>query len=261
MSIKNASDLLASSQLGRRDGLLWEWNGTDVSQFGDGDGTPTAVNGGTETGTLAAATLASSSQDVQTDKALVYTHSGATNVDVYYPINDLPPLPERFRIVAKLGPRESSNLGVGTYPGVILAWQDGTHFMRLQSNGSKSALIIVTGNGDIGSPTVYSSANDVSTTQSQDLGTLVDIYCSLGEPDTGVDPKMHFIVKPFNSTGFLGVGASTFSWTAAGGATPPNTSWNSGWQSGGTVRRPGIMFRETGTAGSGYVGMFKIYEV
>src|SRR5210317_1296149 len=147
MSIWNASNLLASSQLSRRDGLLWEWNGTDVSQFGDGDGTPTAVNGGTATGTLAAATLATATQDVQTDKALVFTHTGASNVDSYYIINDLPPLPERFRIVAHLGPRETSNLGANTYPAIVLAWQDGTHFMRLYANSAKNALLVVTGNG------------------------------------------------------------------------------------------------------------------
>lgn len=242
--------------------LIWEWNETDVSQFGDGDGTPTAVNGGTETGTLAAVTLASSPEDVQTDKALVYTHSGASNVDSYYLINDLPPLPERFRIIAKLGPRESSNLGVATFPGIVLAWQDGTHLMRVQSDSAKNALIVITGNGNAASPTVYSVAGDLPVGQTNDVGTLLDVYCSLGEPDTGVDPKMHFIVHVFNAASIFECSTSVYgSWVNNGGATDPATGWDSGWQSGGTVRRPGIMFRELGAAGSGYVGMFKIYEV
>lgn len=262
MSLRNASSQLASSQLGSGGRLLWEWNGTDVSQFGDGDGTPNAVTG-TETGTLAASTLSSPNTDATAENVLLYTHTGGT-ADVFFTINDLPPLPERYLLQVQLGPRNGSSYGLNTIPSVVLAFQDATHFIRVGStSSSNNDFRMFTGNGDVGSASVSSFSTQLSVTPvfADDAGVIVEAWCMLAEPDTGVDPRFHVTLAPVQGSGKLDVRASTHGWTAQGGATAPSTSWDSGWQSGGSIRRPGIWFRELGTAGKGYIGMFKIFEV
>jgi hypothetical protein len=256
MSIRSASNLVASAQLAGGGGgrLIWEWNGTDVSQLGDGDGTPNAVVG-SPTGSLAAAVLGYSGYDEPTDNVLKYTHTGSTSTTAFYIINDLPELPERFIVQVKMGPREST-LSPNTSPRLVLAYQDPTHHMTWSNNGASSDLLVAANGSDGVTALCYTSG--ISEAQ-YESGSIHTVDCTLGEPSSGVDPRMSFFAS--NPNGNLFVRASNSGWSSVGGATCPNSSWDSGWQTGGTIRRVGIAFDEKSSAGSAWVTDLKIYGV
>jgi hypothetical protein len=265
MPIRNASNLVASTQLtggGAGGRLLWKWNESDVSQFGDGDGTPTSTSTGSDlNGTLSVATLSGGSSDV-TGPVLKYTHTGTAGDEAQYVINDLPDsMPERYVIRAHLGPREGTSYGQGTMPAILLAYQDSTHLMKISANGARTSLLVTTGNGSTSTGGDQCFAGVISNSYLQDdSGLFIDIYCAIKEPDTGVDPEMIFVGRPIMPGTPLVVRANRSGTWTADGATCPTTSWDAGWQTGGTCRQPGIVFREL-AAGAGYVGMLRIYEV
>lgn len=238
--------------------LLWEWNGTDVSQFGTGDGTPDSTYQGPAAGTIAAAQITNPDDDAYRGNVILYTHSGGDgDTTCWWSINDLPTLPERYLIRAVLGPRDNGagRWGEDTGPGITLAWQDSTHHVRIARASTAANLLLLMGNNTDGSDN-YRYSSTLTGNKNTDGGTLVEVLCVLGDPTTGVDPNMQFRVDA-DSSSRLQVFATTHTWSSVG--TNPAV-WDSSWQTGGTIRQPGLFFREEGIGGKGYIADFKIFS-
>ena len=229
MSLKKASNLLASSQSGVRGGqrVLWEWNGADITQFGDGAGNGDSSYGSPD-GTLSVGATPGSGIDVPSGNALIYTTGSATNAIEYYKINDLPPLPERFIFRARLGP-ETSNCKA-----IMCFGQDATHHMAFCWAVSQSTYQLANNNSGVWEAGLYLRTGGPGTVQS---GAVFEIDAMLRHPDTGVDPQICLDVRGpgVSATGY-GKGGET--WTAWGGS---GAAYDSSWQSGGDLT-PAISF-------------------
>lgn len=253
MSIWNASNLLASTQIAGGsivEGVeaLWSWNGTDITQFGDGAGTPDYVVNGAN-GTFSVGAVPTSGVDVPTGNVLRYASGSATTGYAYFLINDLPPLPERYVIRARLGPRELPN----TFPRIVCVAQDGTHNAIIGYGGSAGIYAVLDNNADSVSAAHYLLNSSLTD---QEAGVVVEIEVIAGEPSSGVDPRINLILRDARG-GLVAYGKGGPTWTVLG--SPP-AIYDSSWQSGGTIRRPGLAFYCNGSGGTdAWVGELQIF--
>lgn len=260
MSIKNVSNLLASSQVRNvGSGLLWTWNGTDVSQFSDGAGNPSSGYS-SPNGTIAADTITSPIGDAYSGNVIKYSYSGGdSDAAAWFVINDLPELPERYLVRAQIGPRDNgaSRAGENTSPGIVLAYQDATHNVRVSRAASPTTtLTIWTANNSDGISNVRYVAGPTANLN-DDGGTFVEVLCITTDPDTGLDPSMMLRLEADSGVPTRAWGLGT-TWSALG--SPP-AMWDSSWQSGGRFKNLGVWFQELGASGTGYIADLKIYEV
>ena len=224
MGLRNASNLLASSQLSGGGGgreVLWEWNGVDVSQFGNGVGGPTSTKG-SPTGTLSVGTLTSPGGDMVQDTVLIYTAGGTNTTVSYFEINDMPALPERYTVRCRISDRAGSTYAA---PAISAFGQDHLHW---------GGAFVLTGNLLTG---VFADNVDAFFVSNQLTGTLatvdpcghfIEIDVTAREPDTGVDPE---VVLRWKTADRGDERAMNGAWTA----------WDSSWQSGGSVRNVGLL--------------------
>lgn len=237
--------------------LLWEWNGVDVSQFGDGVGGPTATDLAAITGSLAAAPFAvNTTETSQNYNRLIYTHTGGTG-RAWYMINDLPVLPDRYMLEGVLGGR-TTGTATNTEANIVLMYQDVTHNFVLRRKGSDATIAQIRGgNGDDGINT--GSFRDMGGNfWNSEYGTPFAAMLDTRDPFVGGDPGFR-VTLDTNSDGThlsANVGGS---WTAFGGGTLPSTTWDAGWQTGGSMKNVGIAFEEGGAPGSNFVGALRIY--
>ncbi|MCP4204211.1 MAG: hypothetical protein GY769_20030 [bacterium] len=239
--------------------VLWAWDGSGVTQLGDGDGTPDGVIG-TPTGTIAKSTIATESPvnlDASDAPIVVHSFTGSSGTPTaFYTFNDVPTLPDRFIVEARLGPRQAGNLGLNCTPHLIIGYQDPTHrvsFYRVSTN-----IRAVTGNGDDGI-NVGAFIDLTGSVLNTDEGTWMRVTLDLREPDASNDPGMRILanVLPFGAEE-QDILASTSAWTAFGGGTSPASSWDAGWRTGGSIKNVGIAFTEHAAAGQGYMGDMRI---
>jgi len=227
--------------------VLWEWNGTDITQFGNGSGTPDNTYGSPD-GTLSVGAVPTSGIDVPSGDVLIYTTGTATSAHAHFLINDLPPLPERFIYRARLGPKTGA---VTCEPFMIFAEQDATHWIGTAYSVG-GALQIQLGNNVDG----LISAAHYLVTSITDLssGIVVEVDVMLRNPDTGVDPQINATLREARA-GVVGYGKGGASWSSFG--SPP-AIYDSSWQSGGTIRQPGIGFLCNGSALTAWIGELQI---
>jgi len=247
----------ASGESGQE--TLWEWNGNDISQFDS----PLSYGGGN--GTLSVATYPAG-LDVPRRNRLVYTHDGSPAVRAgrLYWINDLPTLPDAYVVEATLGPRNELTLGANTAPGVAVLGQDTAHFLLFGRGGAgfQDDLNLEITNGvtyDVGArwTTMLTGAMD-RTDEGYRVRMLVDLRDPTGSTDPGISlyllrPGMEAVTR-----------ASSVGWTGSGGSPPPDpsSSWDAGWQSGGTCKNVGLNFLHDATAaGSAYITDFRVLTV
>lgn len=230
-----------------QDDIIWEWNGTDITQFGNGSGTPDHTYG-TPDGTLSVGAVPTASTDVPSGNVLLYTTGTATSAHAHFYINDLPSLPERFIYRARLGPR----VGAGTtQPMLIAGGQDELHWIGT-AYSTGGALQIQFGNNRDG---IFTAAHYlVSSISDENTGLLVELDCMLIDPDTGVDPQINLGVREFRG-GLWSAGLGGPAWSTFG--SPP-AIYDSSWQSGGTIKNPGVAFLCNGTAAVSWVGELQI---
>lgn len=232
-----------------QDDVLWEWNGSDITQFGDGAGTPDYVVNGAN-GTFSAGAVPTSGVDVPTSNVLRYASGSATSAYAYFLINDLPDLPERYVIRARLGPRELSN----TFARVVCMAQDATHAALIGYGGSAGTYAVLCNNTD--SVTAAHTLLNSSLTD-QEAGVVVEIECMAGEPSSGVDPRINMILKEARG-GLIAYGKGGPTWSTIG--SPP-AIYHSSWQLGGSIRRPGLAFYCNGIGGTAaWVGELQILQ-
>lgn len=232
--------------------LFWEWNKTDVSQF-----TLVGSNPNPPTGALAVTTFPSG-YDASELPILQYTHGvNGTTTRVFYEINDLPDLPDRFIFQGRIGPREATSLGANTVPGLLVAYQDVTHYMVLQPRGGGITVGFQTGNGNDGLVVGSQSSGTVNRSNGEE-GSYLRVGCEYREPNAGADPGMRWWLDTVDDG--LRLKASSGNWAGFGGGTNPSVAWDAGWRTGGTIKRLGIVFTEiAGGAGSGFADDLRIF--
>jgi hypothetical protein len=226
-----------------QDNVLWEWNGMDITQFGDGAGTPDYTYG-TPDGTLSVSTP--TLPDVPSGNVLRYTTGTATSALALFAINDLPTLPERFIYRIRLGDYDT-----GCAPSALFAAQDGTHHFHFGWYTTQTTWAIGNNNSGIYEAGIYLRAGGPGAI---DSGIVFEFDVMLRDPDTGVDPQMNAIVSDYGivNQGYVKGGAV---WTTWGGSS---AAYHSSWQSGGSVKNPGVMFTCNGTAQTSWIGELQI---
>ena len=231
-----------------QDDIIWEWNGLDITQFGNGSGTPDNTYG-TPDGTLSVGAVPTGSIDVPSANVLIYTTGTATLAHAHFLINDLPTLPERFIMRARLGPKTGS---VTCEPILIVGEQDELHWVGTAYNTS-GGLQLQLGNNRDG---LISAGQFIAVTGVGDesSGIIVELDCMLRDPDTGVDPQINIALREARG-GALGYGLGGPAWSGFG--TPP-AIYDSTWQSGGTIKQPGIAFLCNGSALTAWIGELQI---
>jgi hypothetical protein len=227
--------------------VLWEWNGLDITQFGNGSGAPDHTYG-TPDGTLSVGAVPTASTDVPSGNVLLYTTGTATSAHAHFYINDLPSLPERFIYRARLGPRVG---GGTTQPMLIAGGQNELHWIGT-AYSTGGVLQIQFGNNRDG---IFTAAHYlVSSLGDENTGLLVELDCMLIDPDTGVDPRINMGLREFRG-GLWSAGLGGPAWSTFG--SPPAV-YDSSWQSGGTIKNPGVAFLCNGTAAVSWVGELQI---
>lgn len=232
--------------------VFWQWNGTDVTQFGDGVGGPTAEQG-TTTGTLTVETL--DAPDSSAVNVLEYTHSGTDGVDAYYVINDLPALPNRFTILARMGPREVTGYD-NTRPGIIVFWQDATHFgyIARPSTAANLRFSMCNDTAEDDGRVDYNGTTIVTSPGNFPDGTYMAIDMDITDPTVSTDARI--------SVGVYGQGWGDTTYLTQSTGTEVGTgnkvadSWDN-WAAS-TVKNIGICFREFTGGGSTYITDLKI---
>ena len=229
--------------------VLWEWNGTDITQFGNGSGTPDSTYGSPD-GTLSVGAVPTAGIDVPSGNVLKYTTGTATSSAAVFFINDLPTLPERFIYRIRLGPYVA-----GCAPQVLLAAQDATHNFVFTWYQDETTWQLGNNNSGIFEAGVYLRAGTATYgPETVDSGVLFEFDVMLRDPDTGVDPQMNATVMNYGMVkpGHVKGGKS---WTTWGGSS---AAYHSSWQSGGTIKNPGVLFTCNGTAQVGWFGEMQI---
>lgn len=253
MPVRKASHLTANAQAYGivEAGILWEWNGTDITQFGDGAGTPDYTYGSPD-GTLSVGTVPGSGADVPSGNVLIYTTGSTPGTTAHYVINDLPVLPERFIYRARVGPVVG---GVLAESCMVFARQDQLHWMGTAYNAS-SRLQAQFGNNRDGLYTAAHFINPDSKILSIPSGILIEADCMLREPDTGVDPQINVVIREARALiSAFGKGGDT--WSSFGA---PPAIYDSSWQSGGTIKQPGVAFLNNGASQQTWIGELQILE-
>ena len=209
--------------------LLWEWNGADISQFGDGAGTFDYTTG-TPVGTLSVGAMPVSGADYPDEDVLIFTNGAGTLASGFYLINDLPPLPERFIYRARVGQRTA-----GSGPLVALGMQDATHHFSFGLEVDQSGLVLCGNNTD-----GYWLGGLVKavTSIAYPSGLTIEADVMIRHPDTGVDPQVNILIESAVQSDGEAYGKGGRSWTPWGGAS---ALYDSSWQSGGPLK-PGIGF-------------------
>ena len=251
MSIRSASNLAASVQLAGGGGggaeILWEWNGVDITQFGDGAGTPDEVSG-SPNGVLSVGAAPTSGVDVPSSNVLLYTPGSNTGNNIAnFLANDLPSLPERYIMRARIGPKEST-----CNPLVCCIYQDKSHKMGLGWGGSSGLHVNFFNNTDGTTSGHYISNTSLPQV---DVGLVIEVDCLAVEPSSGVDPRLAMLIQECRyGIAAYGKGGPT-SWGSWGG---PPAIYDSSWQSGGTIRNFGIVFSNSGVGTAAWVGELQI---
>lgn len=241
--------------------LLWAWNRTDVSQFGDGNGNPTATNVGTA-GTGKLLSSVSTNPDISPNfRRLEYSFVGTTGTTMaFFMINDLPDLPDRYVIYATVGER-SANIS----PAVVLAYQNPNHQFNIRRDAtSPSFMQAIAGNGNPGSINVGSAWNLQNVWSEPEAGEVSYYVVEVEEPTSTSDPRLvvwgQEVDSALNSLITFAPSQST-GWTDFGGATQPGNGWDAGWRTGGSMKNVGIMFEKiSGNGNVTTMGDIRIYE-
>lgn len=244
--------------------LLWEWNGQDVSQFGNGLGAPTFTDGGTITGTLTAQPHPTSYSSSQNINRLYYTWTGGGTqfARAWYLINDLPVMPDRYIITGFFGQREASPSGIDTSGSIVAAFQDLTHhFSLIKGGGAPTSWFALSGNGDAGNQILGATAQiglNLNNTLAE--GNIFSAFIEVNEPSPGIDPAFYcYMNTPMHGDSIAR--APNGFWSPYGGATSPSASWDAGWYTGGTMKDIGFkMSQRTTTGGHAWFGDLKIWE-
>lgn len=250
--------------------VLWEWNGLDVTQFGDGLGGPSVTQVGVPTGVLSRSTIGTQmgGTPIDMDPAtpiLSYQFAGspggfATSI---YLINDLPTLPERYVIEGRIGPRQgATTLGASCAPELLLAYQavDRRAVLYAAASGSITHRIVFA-NGAGEDATNNGSFNDMISggLPFGETGLPFRIGCDFDEPAVASNPGMRFECSFRGAPGEIAVVNDTI-WSVFGtGVTPGGGGWNAAWQVATSVKQPGIAFAEAAAgAGEGYFSDLRI---
>lgn len=230
-----------------QDDIIWEWNGVDITQFGDGAGTPDEVSG-SPNGVLSVGAVPASGVDVPTSNVLLYTPGSNTGGNfAHFLVNDLPPLPERYIVRARTGPKEST-----CNPAVNCMYQDKSHRMGWGWGGSSGLHAFLFNNVD--GTTAGHFINNTSLPQTN-VGLVVEVDCLAVEPSSGVDPKLAMLIQECRyGIAAYGKGGPT-SWSSWG--SPP-AIYDASWQSGGTLRKFGIQFSNNGVGTAAWIGELQI---
>lgn len=243
--------------------ILWKWNGIDYTQFGDGAGNPTATIG-SPTGTGLSVTQLSDNLDCPRIPILSYAHDAvAVPWRAYFMVNDLPELPNKYIIEARMGPTLTGTLGQNTYPYIIPVWQSSARCCEIYRNSQYQAIRSSNGSTDVSlgcAGNFYSE--EASPEQSEyDEGRPFRLLCDMRDPD-GVSEYPGFrIISDVADEGGSKRAVYSSDWGAYGGGTCFSSSWHSDWLTGGTIKNFGFGFGNGACgAGSAYVADLLIRE-
>lgn len=225
--------------------VLWEWNGVDITQFGDGAGTFDYTSG-SPVGTFSVGPLPVSGADYPDKDVLIFTSGTGTLAVGYYLINDLPALPERFIYRARVGQREA-----GSGPLVVFGMQDALHHFSFGLEVDQSGLVLCGNNRDgYFNAGLYRAFTSMIAYPS---GVSIEADVMLRDPSTGVDPQVNILLNSAGQGGeAYGKGGGT--WTPWGGSP---ALYDSSWQSGGTIR-PALGFFCSTSYGPSWVSELQI---
>jgi poly(3-hydroxybutyrate) depolymerase len=102
---------------------------------------------------------------------------------------------------------------------------------------------------------IFTAAHyQVSTIGDENTGTIIELDCMLIDPDTGVDPQINVGLSEFRG-GLWSAGKGGPAWSTFG--SPPAV-YDASWQSGGTIKNPGVAFLCNGTAAVSWAGELQI---
>lgn len=227
---------------------IWRWNGEDLSQFSDGAGTPTwrSTNA---VGTITVDDLPIT--DGEEAKRIHFEHTQTLYSSFHnvWLINDLPDdLPDRFVFEFRIG-----NSDVRAFAGIVLSWQDNTRFTYLMRRGSTTTTLYYAICNGLTIDTGISYKNVITGTEAYPGGDWVKAICDYRDPDSTHDPGMSILFDHVNSNTDK-VLADDSGYSTSGGASPPSSGWDSGWRTGGTIKRLGLIFKEYRNLGGLAVG-------
>jgi len=227
---------------------IWAWNGVDTTQFGT-----RFTSGPAHVGVLDVIAMPVGISGNPNRNILRFGFNG-TAAAVYFPINDLPTMPDRFLIEFISGPRQSGALGAGIAG--MTTYQDATHLFRHELNtptGNGSILVANNVNGysaGAGSPT--------TTCLNYQAGQIFRVYCDIKDPSVGVDPEAYFRHETFGGTSLAALPTRNIVWGTFGGGTGIDTGWDPTWQTAVSIKGVAAHFVDVG-AGVGYIADMKIY--
>lgn len=237
--------------------IIWEWNQTDVSQFsGEGYGTPT--------GSLTVGNFPRTSPDTAVRPRLNYASTGTSGGYLYW-INDLPAMPDRYIVEFTIGPREAG-VGAGGSTHVAVAGQNYLRAILVGRGGSPfDDLNIVTLNGL--AMNVGGAYRRLSTTHANDdNGLFCRVLADTRDPSSD-DPGVQVTLLHPRATG-TGVDmratvSTDTSFTEFGtpGTEISVSGWNAAWQTGGTIKKVGVLFDELVNPGDQFLADFRILSI
>jgi hypothetical protein len=238
MSLRNVSNLLASSQLGGESEVLWQWNGEDASQFGSA-GSPTATDPTRNSGNMSGSFSVVSPTVEATDRPMLkYTHTGGGGTG-FWVINDMPSLPDRYIVEAAVGPR-SESLYLNTLLGVHPFYQDATHTLYARRyTGSTDFVMVISDNVQgWNSPTFQQLSTPATADSNTPAQIRIYVTCAV-DPGASSDPKFACWWGHFGTQIWCPVGDTVFT-----------GAWDASWQGGGAAKNIALSVFEQTSAGS-----------
>jgi hypothetical protein len=237
--------------------ILWRWNGVDISQFGNGAGVPNDMPGpGNSTGTLSVGFLEPTLDGSAATPILKYTTlAGAPGgVQANFLINDLPALPDRYTIRARIGPRGTIQEYNSIRTSVIPSYQNNTHYWYVGRPAASSTLDLFVANDNDGVTNGWQHSGVITSFSNDDSGWFLQIHVDLRNP-TGGNPGLALRLDTINDGEWYYANTTTGG-AAISGGTPIYTGWL-GW-SQATLKNVGVAFYEVGGAGASYISDFRI---
>jgi hypothetical protein len=132
-----------------------------------------------------------------------------------------------------------------------LAGQDELHSLAFAWFSTQTTWQIGNNNSGIFEAGIYLRSGGPQTV---DSGVVFEFDVMLRDPDTGVDPQINASVIN-QAIAVPGYPRGGVSWTTWNGSS---AAYHSSWQSGGTIKNPGVMFTCNGTAATSWVGEMQI---
>jgi hypothetical protein len=246
--------------------ILWRWNGVDITQFGNGAGVPNDQPGpGNSTGTLSTSfiqmtPLPNTLDASSTTPVLMYTTlAGAPGgVQANFLINDLPALPDRYTIRARIGPRGTAQYYNNIRASIIPAHQNNAHYWYVGRPAASTTLDLFVANGNDGVSNGWQHTGVISSFSNNDSGWFLQIHVDLRDPaGVGTLPGASFRLDTINDGSVYYANTTTGGTTIAGGTSIVTGGWN-GWNLSTTLKQVGMAFYEVGGAGASWISDFRI---